>query len=177
MNDIKTYFLTTSNTESQIADLAELINERYDATEGPIWNTPGTRTNVEQLKELIQKRELIIATKDKKWVGCIHVKKDDADSALFGMLVANPQYKGQRIGTKLICRAEQWAIAEGLQYMKLELLIPRDIVLESKIFLTEWYQRIGYKQISSGLFEEVYPHKKDFMATPCDFNIWRKKLI
>ena len=60
--------------------------------------------------------------------------------------------------------------------MQLELLVPRGWSHPSKVFLDQWYTRMGYRVTRTGAIEEAYPELAPLLATPCDFLIYRKPL-
>jgi hypothetical protein len=60
--------------------------------------------------------------------------------------------------------------------MQLELLVPREWSHPSKVFLNEWYTRIGYRIDRTGSIEDFYPALAPHLATPCDFIVYHKDL-
>jgi hypothetical protein len=60
--------------------------------------------------------------------------------------------------------------------MQLELLVPREWRHPSKVFLDEWYRRIGYRVVSSTSVEDLHPQLAPMLATPCRFDVYEKSL-
>jgi len=60
--------------------------------------------------------------------------------------------------------------------MQLELLVPRRFRHPSKVFLDDWYRRIGYRVIRTTGVSEVQAGLPALLATQCDFVIYEKAL-
>ena len=71
---------------------------------------------------------------------------------------------------------EQWARAQGLSRMQLELLVPQTWTHPVKEFLRAWYARIGYRHVRTGRLDEAYPLLQPQLVTACDFMIYEKDL-
>ena len=61
--------------------------------------------------------------------------------------------------------------------MQLELLVPRAWSHPAKVFLDDWYTRIGYRPVRTGTVQESYPHLAPLLATPCDLVVYHKPLV
>jgi GNAT superfamily N-acetyltransferase len=94
----------------------------------------------------------------------------------FGMLVADPERRGEGIGRNLVAFAEQRFRRRCVPTMQLELLVPRDWTHPTKEFLDAWYTRLGYRPVRTGRIDDDYPHLAPLLATPCDFVIYNKSL-
>jgi GNAT superfamily N-acetyltransferase len=156
--------------------IADLVNRVYEDSERGLWADGEARTGVDEVVKLVRAGELVIATHDSRLTGVVRVQQLDGDTAEFAMLAADPDLRGQGIGRGLVRYAEDAARARGHRYMQLELLVPRDWVLDSKEFLAAWYDRLGYRLQRVGRFEEFYPEAAPLLATPADFRIYSKTL-
>ncbi len=166
-----------SLTDDEILKLSELINDVYDNAESSMWKIGNSRTTPDEINNLIQKKSLIVAYRNKMIVGAVAVKSmPDKTIGEFGMLVADQAYRGLGIGSALVKAAESWAKSQGFSKMRLELLTPRNWEHPSKTFLKHWYNRIGYAPDKTEPFESMYPDKFNDLATECDFTVWHKAL-
>jgi ubiquinone/menaquinone biosynthesis C-methylase UbiE/GNAT superfamily N-acetyltransferase len=156
--------------------ITDLINEVYAVAEDGLWIDGATRTTPDELAELTKAGEIAVARLHGRIVGCVRVQRLDEQTGEFGMLVADPAYRGVGIGRELVRFAERKSTAAGLGTMQLELLVPRGWSHPTKEFLAAWYTRIGYRVARTGSIDEAYPALAPLLATPCDFVIYRKDL-
>ncbi|MCU1597174.1 MAG: family N-acetyltransferase [Glaciihabitans sp.] len=159
-----------------VATVTDLINGVYKTSEDGLWIEGSLRTTEAEVATLIRHGELAAATSEGVIVGSVRTHRLDAQVGEFGMLAAAPARRGLGIGRALVAFAEDWARRSGLASMQLEVLMPRDWTHPSKVFLTQWYERIGYRHIRTGALEETYPALAPLLATPCDFAVYRKDL-
>ena len=162
--------------DASIDHLVDLINTAYDEAESGMWRRPGTRTNRDQVRELLTGRHLILAELNGATVGSVCVKLMDETVAEFGMLVADSEHRGLGIGSLLVRAAEEWAKSKNRRTMRLELLTPRSWAHPSKEFLKRWYTRIGYVPQFTEPLEKTHPELIGELATECDFTVWYKPL-
>lgn len=168
---------TTDATPENIAHLTRLINEVYTISEGPLWVKGHLRTTQEGVQHLLSGGHLLLASIEGELCGCIEVHVDKAlRRGSFGMLTADPVFRGQGLGSKLVTAAEQHAKASGCDTMQLELLIPRNFDHPDKVFLHSWYTRIGYVQDRVMDLLEKHPEKQGKLITPCDLTVYLKSL-
>lgn len=74
----------------------------------------------------------------------------DTNTATIGRVVVLPEYRGKKLGSKVICEAEKWIAECGY----------KEIIIDSRIEAIEFYGKLGYKQvdnqpIQSGVFQCV----------------------
>ena len=162
--------------DEAIKHVVDLINRVYDDAESGMWRRPGTRTNPDQVRQLLREKRLILAELNGVIVGSVNVNLLDEMVAEFGMLVADPDHRGLGIGSMLLKAAEEWARSMNRRTMRLELLTPRSWTHPSKEFLKGWYKRIGYAPEFTEPFEKMYPELISELATDCDFTVWHKQL-
>jgi GNAT superfamily N-acetyltransferase len=108
--------------------------------------------------------------------GAIRVQALSDVTGEFGMLAADPEHRGNGVGTVLVDFAEQHSRDRGMRTMQLEVLTPRTWRHPSKVFLDEWYRRIGYRVAHTTRVDETYPDLAPLLATPCQFVVYEKPL-
>ncbi|MCZ4602649.1 GNAT family N-acetyltransferase [Streptomyces sp. Lzd4kr] len=159
-----------------VASVAGLINEVYEVAEEGLWVEGTTRTNAQEVESFVRSAEIVTARVDGDVVGCVRIQRLDERTGEFGMLAAAPKRRGTGIGRELVRFAEQDGRQKGFEVMQLELLVPREWSQPSKVFLNEWYTRIGYRVSATGAIEDYYPELAPLLATTCDFVIYHKIL-
>lgn len=163
-------------TEENTNRLHSLINQVYSEAEDGMWLENSSRVTKEEVQEMLENKELILAISDDKIVGSLKKLVIDPTTCEFGILVADKTYRGQKIGSSLVNTFESWATNVGYKTLQLTLLTPRDWKQPSKEFLKKWYSRIGYTPERPESFNQRYPHRAHEMATKCDFTVWKKEL-
>jgi len=163
--------------ESQFSALLKLINLVYLESEKELWKENYERISAEELQELIEANELILAMDEEQPVGCVEVRNVNENIAAFSMLVADPTRRGEKIGSKLVKFAEQHALATGSKLMQLELLTPRSWSHPDKVFLLSWYSRIGYEEVRKMDLKEKHPQLVSRLQVECDFTVYQKELM
>jgi GNAT superfamily N-acetyltransferase len=158
------------------ATLADLINGVYQVAEKGLWLGDARRTTVAEVAGFIRAKQLVVAGLGEQIVGVVRVQRLDPETGEFGLLAAAPALHGSGIGRQLVGFAERHSRDGGCTTMQLELLVPREWTHPSKAFLAEWYGRLGYRVVRSGLIDEDFPHLAPLLATPCDFLIYHKDL-
>jgi GNAT superfamily N-acetyltransferase len=159
-----------------VEQLSELINGVYATAEHGLWRDGATRTTPSELAELIEAREIAVATVGGRLVGAVRVQAISDAAGEFGMLVADPEYRGIGVGRALIAFAERHSRDRGLRAMQLELLVPRTWRHPSKVFLDDWYRRIGYRVIRTISLDDMYAELSPLLATPCELVVYEKPL-
>ncbi len=175
MNEI-TLRIAGKNDGFKAQLIADIVNEVYQKSEGNIWVNEHRRTSKGQLINAIRSKEIILALKDDEFYGCIHLEKISDDAFRFKMLVANPNNKRVGVGSKLVSFAENEAKRQGASVMQLELLVPTEFEHEDKVFLTNWYTRIGYKYIDEHDVDYVHNGISKFLKTGCVAKVYEKRL-
>ncbi len=166
-----------TEVDEQRADfLVTMINEVYELSEGNIWIDDYDRISKGLLLNCIRNKELLLAIKDDEVYGCIHLEQVDDATCKFKMLVANPKFKGTGVGSLLVDFAEQQAKSYGAATMHLELLVPTEFIHEDKVFLHDWYTRIGYRKIAEHDVDYVHQGISDFLKVGCVAKIYAKTL-
>jgi GNAT superfamily N-acetyltransferase len=162
-----------------VDELTKLVHRVSSVAEEGLWVAGAARTTLEEMAELIAAGEIAVARdggSGDRIVGSVRVQQIDDMTGEFGMLVADPERRGEGIGRDLVGFAEQRFRLRGVPTMQLELLVPRDWAHPTKEFLDAWYTRIGYRPVRTGRIDDDYPHLAPLLATPCDFVIYNKSL-
>ncbi len=165
------------NTPERVTHLVQLINEIYATEEAGMWKeTTAGRVVADEISAYLENQQLFFAFVGNELVGSVKIDVIDAETMEFGMLVANPAFRGMGIGRELVKAVENHARTAGFKKMMLELLTPKDWVNPSKEFLKKWYTRIGYVPGKTIPFEQEFPRRKHEFACPCVFTVWLKDL-
>jgi len=159
-----------------VAAIAELVNGVYEVAEAGLWVKGARRTNRQEIADLIVHGEIVTARLGDRIVGVVRTHRLDDATAEFGMLAADPTHRGQGVGRALVAFAEQWAHERGFAGMQLELLVPTAWEHPSKVFLRDWYTRIGYREVRNAHLRELYPELAPLLAAECDLIVYRKAL-
>jgi GNAT superfamily N-acetyltransferase len=159
-----------------VTTITSLVNGVYETSEQGLWAEGALRTTEAEVADLIRRGEIAAATSGVDILGSVRIQRLDANTGEFGMLAADPDHRGVGIGRELVAFAEGWARGEGLASMRLEVFTPRAWSHPSKVFLMQWYERIGYRRIRTGALDEAHPALAPLLATPCDFAVYRKEL-
>jgi GNAT superfamily N-acetyltransferase len=133
-----------------VSRLVEVINVVYATGEAGVWKPDARRTSAAEMAEL--------ATGE------------------FGMLAADHAHRGVGVGRELVAFAEGLSRNRGHRTMQLELLVPRVGKHPNKVFLDDWYSRIGYRVVRTISLADAYPALAPLLATECEFVIYEKPL-
>lgn len=166
--------------EKEFVQLYEIMRKAYARTERDLWGDDYVRISRSDFKDLLQQGKLLVARIDNQVVGSLYFYPMDKQRFGFGLLSADPVYRGRGIGRALISEAERKAIAAGATYMQLEILRPEHFEVPSKTVLKKWYERQGYRLISTLRFEELKPDKKEKaeqLLVPAYFDCYEKSLL
>lgn len=166
-----------SKEDINLTALINMINAVYRNAEDEIWQEEHLRVSTARLKEIISKQELLIAIVENEIAGCIHLEPVSNNLYKFKMLTANPKYKGIGIGSKLVRFAEEKAINLGASTMQLELLVPTDFIHQDKVFLHNWYSKIGYVKKSVHSVDYCHDGISQFLKVNCEAIVYQKPLI
>lgn len=165
---------TVADDAGLTAELTDLINGVYAEAEIGLWAEGASRTTVERVTELVRAGNIAVARAAGQIVGCVRIQFPGDGVGEFGLLAVVRGSRGTGVGRDLVRFAEQAAKGEGCDAMQLEVLVPRGWSHPSKVFLTDWYTRSGYKLARVGAIEESYPELAPRLACPCDYMIYRR---
>jgi GNAT superfamily N-acetyltransferase len=159
-----------------VAAIAELVNGVYEVAEAGLWVKGARRTNRQEVADLVAHGEIVTARTGDRIAGVVRIHRLDDETAEFGMLAADPTQRGHGVGRALVEFAEHWAVARGFAGMQLELLVPTAWEHPSKVFLRDWYTRIGYREVRNTHLRDLYPELAPLLAAECDLIVYRKTL-
>jgi GNAT superfamily N-acetyltransferase len=169
--------IASINDNINIPALVHMINEVYRSAEDYIWKPEHQRTSFERLNGVIASNELLIAYVNEEIAGCIHLEKINKQLYKFKMLAVPDLYKGNKLGSKLVAFAESTALSYGANTMQLELLTPVGFTHQNKLFLHNWYTKIGYLQKSIHSVDYCHPGISEFLKIDCNAVVYQKPLI
>ncbi len=175
MRNIKT-IIASQLDENQVGFLFSMINQVYLASEAELWKDEHERITKSRLLEIIEKGELLLAIAGDDICGCIHLEPMNSTMSKFKMLVANPHFKGQGVGSVLVDFAENEARNAGTTKMQLELLVPTEFEHSDKVFLSGWYARIGYQKVAEQSIDAAHEGLSKLLKTGCVAEIYQKVL-
>jgi len=156
--------------------LTGLINVVYAAAELGLWRRGATRTPARELAELIRTGQIAVATREGNILGSVRIHDVADDASEFGMLVADPNHRGSRVGRALVDFAERRSRERGLRAIQLDLLVPRAWFHPNKEFLKSRYRRRGDRIIRTASTDAAYPHLAPPLATLWDLEVYEKPL-
>lgn len=131
-------------TDSDIADIVNLVNLAYRSNEHRGWTSEagmisGDRINEQQVMDLLTlDSSLLLMKDDQELLGCVHVKNNKT-SCYIGLLTTHPKYQNVGLGKKLLELAEKHAIEK---YKK---TVFEMTVLSTRLELIAFYERRGYQ--------------------------------
>jgi GNAT superfamily N-acetyltransferase len=162
--------------DALVGQLARLVNDVYADAEDGLWREGAPRTRPAAVAEFIEAGQIAVAKADREVVGVVRIQSLSDTTAEFGMLAADPEHRGIGVGRGLVQFAERHARDGGSRAMQLELLVPRTWRHPTKVFLDDWYRRIGYCVVRTTSLDDAYPELAPQLATTCDFLIYEKPL-
>lgn len=165
-----------SNNIQEMERITNIVNDSFRTSEKGIWKNDTPRTTVLELTEFTSNGEIAVARLMGEIIGCVRVQEVDQETGGFGMLAVDNRYQGNGIASMLVGFAEQRFKRKQYSKMQLELLIPKEVTHPSKVFLENWYNRIGYQRIYTESFETSYPRLAKMLAIPCKFVVFQKTL-
>lgn len=174
--DIRTLSPAAAADGALVAELTNLVNRVYETAEEGLWADGAVRTNTAEMTAFVRAGQIAVARLAGRIVGAVRIQRLASGEGEFGMLVADPDHRGVGIGRELVLFAERWSRENDLATLQLELLVPRDRTHPVKEFLKDWYARLGFRPVRTGVIEESHPALAPLLATPCDYVIYHKAL-
>ena len=168
--------------ETSLIDLGrayDILIYAYAQTEIEIWGENYARISKDDFKKIVESKEMFFAYKNEQVVGCVRLLRVNAKTCSFGLLSVDFSVKGQGIGRKLVETVEKEAILFGAKFMDIEILKAKDIRVQSKIDLHNWYTRLGYEYFGTDSFVSLKPaesEKAKKLINPSEFDQYRKTL-
>jgi len=115
--------------------IARLVN---DAFRPERFFIDGDRTNPENVRELINKGEFLLAEERERIVGCVYIEPR-GEHWYLGLLSVDPAHQGGGLGSLLMAAAEEHARSAGAVVMDLRIVNLRSA-------LPGFYRRLGYEE-------------------------------
>ncbi|KAJ6440900.1 acetyltransferase (GNAT) family domain-containing protein [Purpureocillium lavendulum] len=169
-----------------VSRVAVLVNKVYFDAEGGIFHDGYQRTSAAEIGRFITDQRLVLArlagpsssptTGPEDVIGCVYVKTLSPDLGDFGMLALDAAYRGGGLGRDLVLFAEAHCRRIGCTKMQLELLVPTTFEHALKTRMQAWYQRMGYRIVKLGKFQDEYPALASLLTGPADYKIFEKDL-
>jgi ribosomal protein S18 acetylase RimI-like enzyme len=156
--------------------ITRLVNDVYATAERGLWRAGAARTTAAEMAALVAAGEVAVAAVDGQLAGVVRVQVLSEGTGELGMLVAASEHRGAGVGRALVDFAERCSRERGLRTVQLELLVPRASDHPAKVFLDDWYRRLGYEVVSIADARDALPSHAALLAVPCDFVIYEKEL-
>jgi len=135
--------------------VTEVVNRAYAHKEVGLFATKIERTDIDDVRTSISRRETAVALVEGAVVGSIRSRALDG-TGWFGALGVDPAVHGRGFGEALVRFVEDDAAAAGRAAMQLEVLESQPIHPHlSRV--REWYERRGYRETSRLSLAALYP--------------------
>lgn len=174
--DVQVLPAGAADDEALVRDVVRVINRAYALGENGLWVEGAERTTPAEMAEAIRRGDIVAARVDGEIVACASARMLDPTTADLGLVSVDPDHQGQGLGREVLEAAEGLMRTRGVATAQLELLVPTGWVHPWKVRLREWYERLGYLVVRTAEFDEVAPHLRPQLATPCEFLIFRKPI-
>ncbi|GEM_PF-672360 len=168
-------FLTPESEES-IRVYAQLINESYELEEAGFWKPNHQRITIDELRSLVSKGEIIIATDNCQIVGGCRINVLDSTRGEMCMLCVRDDYRGKGLMSQLINFMENTFREKKLTTSCIEILKPTTWTHPKKEQFISYYESNGYVSTGIADFLDYYPDAKESLATPVEFYLMEKDL-
>jgi ribosomal protein S18 acetylase RimI-like enzyme len=136
--------------------VTEVVNRAYAHKEVGLFATKIERTDIDDVRTSISRRETAVALVEGTVVGSVRSRALDGRTGWFGALGVDPAVQGRGFGEALVRFVEDDAATAGRGAMQLE-------VLESQPMhphlsrVRDWYERRGYRETSRLPLAALYP--------------------
>ncbi|OAA49558.1 Acyl-CoA N-acyltransferase [Metarhizium rileyi] len=183
-----------------VTSLVEIVNRVYRETEADLFLPGVKRTDEAEISRLAREGLLAVAygpiphphpgqnhrpdqhsdqqqrPASPKPVGCVYVKQLSPTLGNFGMLAIDAEHQGGGLGRAMVRFAEEHCRDKGCTVMQLELLVPATSEHAFKSRMQAWYQRMGYRLVKLGNFNQDYPDLAPRLAGPAEYRVFEKHL-
>jgi ribosomal protein S18 acetylase RimI-like enzyme len=136
--------------------VVDVVNRAYAHTEVGLFATKIDRTDIDDVRTSISRRETAGALLESEVVGSVRARALDGRTGWFGVLGVDPAVHGRGVGEALVRFAEDDAARAGRGAMQLEVLESQPIHPHLKR-IREWYERRGYRETSRLPLAALYP--------------------
>lgn len=166
----------TGVSRSLSRDVARLINEAFEPVESYLWIPGTTRTDANEIADLIHSRSLLIAEVGGELAGCVAVELGTAEIGRFFMLAVAAPYRRRGIAEQLVNAAEKRASVVGHDMMQLEVLGPQQGTDVRRQALVRRYESAGYSPRGTVPFEREHAYLASKLVAPGDLLVMHKSL-
>jgi ribosomal protein S18 acetylase RimI-like enzyme len=150
--------------ESDLPAIVALMNAAFRGTSAKqSWNVEsfitGSRTTESLLREEIGRgAQYLVAREDLNpgLRGCVSLEMQSPERWYLGALTVDPGLQNAGFGSKLLSRAEEYAVARGARMMEITVVDVREA-------LVAWYERRGYRLTGE---TRPFPYGDDRIGTP-----------
>ena len=136
--------------------VVDVVNRAYAHTEVGLFVTKIERTNIDDVRTSISRRETAIAILEREVVGSVRARALDDRTGWFGALGVDPALHGRGFGEALVLFAEEDAARTGRVAMQIAVLASQPIHPHLRR-MREWYERRGYRETSRLPLAALYP--------------------
>ena len=136
--------------------VVDVVNRAYAYTEAGLFTTKIDRTDIDDVRRSISRRETAVALLEREVVGSVRARTLDNQTGWFGVLGVDPAVHGQGFGEALVRFAEDDAARAGRGGMQLEVLESQPIHPHLRR-MREWYERRGYRETSRLPLAALHP--------------------
>lgn len=156
--------------------VTDLVNRAYAHAEVGLFATKIERTDIDDVRASISRRETAVALLEGAVVGSVRARVLDGRTGWFGVLGVDPALHGRGFGEALVRFVEDDAAAAGRGAVQLEVLESQPIHPHlSRV--REWYERRGYRETSRVPLAALYPEDAArLLVTVMDVITMRKPL-
>ncbi|MFK8046075.1 MAG: GNAT family N-acetyltransferase [Crocinitomicaceae bacterium] len=166
-----------THSKAELDELYRIVIRGYELTESEIWGDNYIRIFRPEYDLLIEKGEVLLAKCNGFVVGGIHCYQISKLDFTFSLLATDFDYGGKGIGTALIHKVEEIALAKGLESIKMEVLRVKGVNTPSKLRLDSFYRRLGYHYTHSEDCSCKIPSiKYAKLKAQSDFDFYKKVL-
>ncbi|KAK7957352.1 uncharacterized protein PG986_006574 [Apiospora aurea] len=184
--------------DALVATLTGIVNRVYFDTENDIFVDGTKRTDEQEVRSIIQAGELAVLCllppppaspgyqtqqqdqhqQQRKAIGCIRIRHISDGVGELGMMAIDPSQQGSGQGSALVRFAEEHIRKTlGLSVSRLELLVPSGFQHAFKARLQAWYDRLGYRMVRLGVFQDEYPKMAPLLRGPTEYRVFEKTLV
>jgi ribosomal protein S18 acetylase RimI-like enzyme len=153
-----------SAEEGDLPAIVALMNAAFRGTPAKqSWNVEafitGSRTTESLLREEIADGVQYLVAKEETTSalqGSVSLQAQSAERWHLGALTVDPALQSAGFGSKLLCSAEEYAVARGARAMEITVVNVRDALIA-------WYERRGYRMTGE---TRPFPYGDDRFGTP-----------
>lgn len=136
--------------------VVDVVNRAYAHAEVGLFATKIERTDIDDVRTSISRRETAVALLASEVVGSVRARALDGRTGWFGVLGVDPSVHGRGFGEALVRLAEDDAARAGRGAMQLEVLESQPMHPHLKR-MREWYERRGYRETSRLPLAALHP--------------------